>query len=159
MPKSVNGYRLKPLRRCQHCNAKLYHNEPDGFCCKNGQIKIEMTPIPERLYELLTKDKKFKQHVRKYNNALALTSIGFDGEERMPGFDPVMKIHGKCYHRIGPLFAANGEKKKIAQFYIQDPDDILTPEQEAQQRIEAQNDTSGMDKEIMIFGLTRVISG
>ena len=99
LPISVNGYRLKKLRECGHCKAKLYKNEPDSFCCGNGQIDITVPKIPNRLYKLLKENKKFKQHIRKYNNALALTSIGFDGEERMPGFNPVLKIHGKCYHR------------------------------------------------------------
>ena len=54
LPKSVNEYGLKPLRRCHHCNAKLYHHESDGFCCSNGQIKVDIPEIPDRLYELLT---------------------------------------------------------------------------------------------------------
>ena len=66
----------------------------------------------------------------------------------MPGFNPNLKICGRCYHRIGSLTADAGEQRKFAQFYIHDND--ISAEQEASGRLAAQRDASGMDKGIIL---------
>lgn len=39
---------LKHTANCDHCKAKKFQYETDGFCCRNGQIKLkELEPIPE----------------------------------------------------------------------------------------------------------------
>ena len=39
---------LKHAANCDHCKAKKFQYETDGFCCRNGEIKLaEPEPIPE----------------------------------------------------------------------------------------------------------------
>ena len=99
---------------CEKCHAYTFPNEPKGFCCNNGTISLPLPTVPDFLRELLQKNKKFRDNLRKYNNACALTSLGFDEEVKMPGFNPNLKICGRCYHRIGSLTADAGEQRKFA---------------------------------------------
>ena len=41
---------LKEVPDCEHCHAKKFEHETDGFCCRNGKIKLanqQPEPIPE----------------------------------------------------------------------------------------------------------------
>ena len=59
--------------------------------------------------------------IRKYNNALACASIGIDEEiVQAHGWSPNISIHGRIYHRVGPLVPEAGEKPKFAQIIVWD---------------------------------------
>ena len=59
--------------------------------------------------------------IRKYNNALACASIGIDEEiVQAYGWSPNVSIHGRIYHRVGPLVPEAGEKPKFAQIIVWD---------------------------------------
>ncbi len=104
---------------CQYCKAYRWSEERPGFCCEKGQIKLpERKDIPQELKDLYSIP-EFKQHIRSYNNAVALASIGCQ-EEVLPGFSPTVKIHGKVFHRIGALHPPDGQKPKFAQMYFHD---------------------------------------
>ena len=52
-----------------------------GMCCISGKVDLPHLPRPPpELYGLLTNQdsisKNFRKHIRSYNNALAMTSIG-----------------------------------------------------------------------------------
>ena len=60
-------------------------------------------------------------HIRKYNNALALTSIGCK-EHVHGGFNPTFTIQGKLYHRMGNLLPEQGKTPKFSQIIFFDSD-------------------------------------
>ena len=68
------------------------------------------------------KDKKFTDHIRGYNNALALASVG---TEHKPEVGPNFKIQGKMHHSIGSLLPEDGPPK-FAQIYFYDSDHELS---------------------------------
>ena len=72
--------------------------------------------------------KKFREHIRKYNNALAMTSLGCNVDERVNynGAGPyVFKVHGKLSHKAGSLLPNDGETPLYAQLYIYDGGEAL----------------------------------
>ena len=119
----------KPIR-CQYCYAKLLPNETSHICCASGKIKCEGKPWqmkklkdpPQLIKDLLCYkiDPYFKQNIRKYNNALAMASIGISKEIVQKGWSPNIKIHGRIYHSQGSLLPKQGEKPKFAQIIVYD---------------------------------------
>ena len=72
--------------------------------------------------------KKFREHIRKYNNALAMTSLGCNVDERVNhnGAGPyVFKVHGKLSHKAGSLLPNDGATPLYAQLYIYDGGEAL----------------------------------
>ena len=59
--------------------------------------------------------------IRKYNNALALASIGCK-EHVHDVFNSTFTIQGKLYHRMGNLLPERGETPKFSQIYFHDSD-------------------------------------
>ena len=116
--------------RCKYCHAKLLQYETSNLCCANGQIKCEgekwqikkVRDPPQLLKDLLCNkiDAHFKQNIRKYNNALAMASIGISEEIVQKGFSPNVKIHGNIYHLHGSLFPEGNEPPKFAQIVVYD---------------------------------------
>ena len=62
------------------------------------------------------KNKHFINHIRAYNNALALASIGSDNKLED---GPCFKVQGKLHHLIGSLTPGSGSPK-FAQLYFVD---------------------------------------
>ena len=72
-------------------NAKLdrrLKEEPlFGTCCSNGNVQLlKLSQLPPTLLELYTTDtsiaKDFRTHIRKYNSALAFTSLNYQPDKR-----------------------------------------------------------------------------
>ena len=87
---------------------------------------------PPELLDLLTRQdevgKKFRDHIRNYNNALAMTSLGCDQDKninRDGGGPYVFKVHGRLYHQSGSLIPNQGRRPIYSQLYIYDPQDAL----------------------------------
>ena len=81
-------------------------------------------PPPPQLmkyYDVQQSGRLFLTHIRKYNNALALASIGCK-EYVHDGFNPTFTIQGKLYHRMGNLLPERGETPKFSQIYFHDSD-------------------------------------
>ena len=128
---------------CPYCQAwhwkceKLYNSSPNnpkfGKCCLSGKIKIPKldNPPPELLNLLSSQDdasKKFRDRIRNYNNALAMTSLGCDQDRainRDGGGPYVFKVQGRLYHQTGPLVPRDGTNPVYAQLYIYDPQEAL----------------------------------
>ena len=113
--------------------AKSSNIHPEfGMCCLKGKIKIPKLddPPPELLTLLSGQDdisKKFRDHIRSYNNALAMTSLGCNQDRTvLQGQGPyVFKVQGQLYHQSGSLIPREGASPLYAQLYIYDPHEAL----------------------------------
>ena len=129
--------------QCVNCNALHWiderlvnssRREPKfGMCCTSGKIlldKLDEPPaeIKQLLYGQDAISKSFREHIRNYNNALAMTSLGCKVDDKINrgGAGPyVFKVHGKLTHKAGSLLPAEGEQPKYAQLYIYDGAEAL----------------------------------
>ena len=87
-------------------------------------------PPPELLLLLTGTDdiaKNFREDIRRYNNALAMTSLGCKTDNSVnQGEGPyVFKVHGKLTHKSGSLLPPRDGHPTYAQLYIYDPADAL----------------------------------
>ncbi len=128
---------------CTHCGALHWMAErlssstntvnKFGGCCLQGKIALPpLHNLPPELFELYTSQdppaKAFREHIRNYNNALAMTSTGCtvdDSLNRQGGGPWLFKLHGKLSHRSGSLIPREGASPQYAQLYIYDPQDAL----------------------------------
>ena len=82
---------------CSKCNALHWLQEQlklsskvqplFGTCCSNGDVQLPvLQPLPPLLFELYTAEtplaKHFRTHIRKYNSALAFTSLNCKPDTR-----------------------------------------------------------------------------
>jgi hypothetical protein len=103
-----------------------------GMCCYSGSISLlTLQDPPPELYELLTsedQDKKvFRKHIRNYNSALVMTSMGRKLDDSLnrgglgwPRGPYSFRLHGKLIHGVGSLLPSDGETPVYAQLYIVD---------------------------------------
>ena len=70
--------------------------------------------------------KGFCTNIRKYNDALAMTSVGCDLQPMEGGGPYVFKVHRSLSHRAGSLLPADNQAPVYAQLYIYDPEDALS---------------------------------
>jgi Helitron helicase-like domain at N-terminus len=124
---------------CSDCGAlhwasEMLVNSPKfGMCCFSGKIKIpRLDNPPQELLHLLSGQddigKKFRERIRNYNNALAMTSLGCDQNREInrDGQGPyVFKVQGRLYHRIGSLLPQPESSPLYAQLYIYDEQEAL----------------------------------
>ena len=103
-----------------------------GMCCFQGKIKLAPlhNPPPElnNLFGGQTPQaKQFRENIRRYNNALAMTSLGCKVDESVNrGNGPyVFKVQGRLSHLAGSLLPQEGESPVYAQLYIYDPAEAL----------------------------------
>ena len=94
-----------------------------GMCCYQGMILLP----PIELYHLLTSQeppaKLFCQHIRNYNRALAMTSVGRildDSLNRQGGGPYSFRLHGELIYKAGSLLPPVGQAPVYAQLYIHD---------------------------------------
>ena len=125
--------------QCSDCGAlhwkseRLAGSSKFGMCCFSGKIKIPRldNPPPELLHLLSGQEdlcKKFRDHIRNYNNALAMTSLGCDQDKainRDGGGPYVFKVQGRLYHQTGSLLPRPGSSPVYSQLYIYDPQEAL----------------------------------
>lgn len=124
---------------CQFCNARLFVQESTKFCCGGGNIQLEsLPPLPAYLSELLHNSTEFLAHIRKYNNAFAMTSLGCSENWDYLTF----KISGKMYHRIGALIPAPQDSPQFLQLYF-----LGNTDSEAEKR--QQNTDSQLDLNVV----------
>ena len=114
----------------EHLLKSFLQNPKFGKCCLSGKIWLPtLDQPPPELHTLLTSQdpraKGFHTNIRKYNDALAMTSVGHD-LLLIDGGPYVSKVHGSLSHRAGSLFPAPNQPPVYAQLYIYDPDDALT---------------------------------
>ena len=119
--------------RCEKLKDSPQIRPKFGTCCFSGKIqlpKIEDPPV-ELLNYLRGDDpisKGFRDNIRQYNNALAMTSLGCNQDHSIntAGGGPwVFKVQGRLCHKSGSLIPREGATPVFAQLYIFDPKDAL----------------------------------
>ena len=96
------------------------------MCCYSGKVSIPvLQPPPPELSNLLSSEqgKDFRHHIRNYNNALAMTSVGrkLDNSiNRLGGGPYSFRLHGELIHRVGSLLPPEGQPPVYAQLYLCD---------------------------------------
>ena len=102
--------------------------ERESLCCCKGKVTLDCLQQPPSEMTVLCHVNRsgstFLEHIRSYNNALALASLGCN-QVCMPGFNPNFKIEGKMFHRIGTLLPARNQAPKFAQLFFYDSDNEL----------------------------------
>ena len=133
---------------CPSCKAlhwmdeKLFHssrsNPKFGMCCFSGKMDLPVLhALPEELHQLYhgqdDQAKSFRKNIRRYNNALAMTSVGQSPGVSL-GIDHTInnghgpwlyKVKGALHHFAGSLETNPGTPPRYAQLYIYDPADAL----------------------------------
>ena len=139
----MSDWRPRDLGRmdvsCRSCNARHWLNEKIASspqhtpifesCCKKGDVVLPpLSMPPEVLQSLMSEDtaeaRHFRTNIRKYNSALAFTSLKYTPDERTaqlgPGFQ-CFQIHGVLYHMQGPLQPQVGQQPQYSQLFLYDP--------------------------------------
>ncbi|VDK42808.1 unnamed protein product [Cylicostephanus goldi] len=99
-----------------------------NLCCNFGNVNLDLfTNFPDFIRTLLTGNsnasKNFRQHIRSYNSALAMASMGAKVDTPRGGGPYCYRIHGQVYHFVGPLDPEPGTRRQYGQLYILDTDD------------------------------------
>ncbi|XP_062197784.1 uncharacterized protein LOC133900579 isoform X3 [Phragmites australis] len=121
---------LKPVENCKHCNAKKFEHETNGFCCRNGKIKLCTPETPPELMRLWSSSdadaRHFRESIRFFNGHFSFTSLycNLDGETtdmRKSGIY-TFRAHGQMYHNIRSFGIDETEPKHLElYFYDDDP--------------------------------------
>ena len=101
----------KALHWLDECLTKSSKVNPKfGSCCYQGKISLPpLQPAPPELYDLLTNQepigRAFRNHIRNYNSALAMTSVErkLDYSVNNGGGPWLYKLNGELIHRAGSL--------------------------------------------------------
>jgi hypothetical protein len=104
-----------------------------GSCCRQGKINLPLLPAPPLAIRHLyvgdsTEAREFRTHIRKYNAALAFTSVGDNQDHainRRGGSPWVYRISAELRHRAGTLLPSEGRSPTYLQLYFFDPHDSL----------------------------------
>ena len=103
-----------------------------GKCCSSGKVQLpQFANPPQELSHLLSSNdhaaKNFREHIQRYNDALAMTSVGRTLDSSVFGGAGtyVFKVHGALSHRTGSLLPQPGQHPVYSQLYIYDPADAL----------------------------------
>jgi hypothetical protein len=104
-----------------------------SICCGQGKVKPPqdrlLLPIPFTLLSLITgdtkEDRNFREHVRRYNHALATSCFSATYKHKLPGHDPsIMRIHGQAYARVCKTIPTGKEAEPVyAQLYFIEPEE------------------------------------
>jgi len=106
---------------CPDCGARFWQNE-NFSCCGKGRVHLRWQfAICDELRSLLSL-KEFKDHIRQYNMAMSLASVGHTNLS-LPGNCSFI-MGGRPYHRISSsLRPDDGQPAKFAQIYLLDVED------------------------------------
>ncbi|XP_050683985.1 uncharacterized protein LOC126978908 [Leptidea sinapis] len=108
---------------CKFCEAKKFKGETQSICCSSGKIKLpELKSLPPEFLEYkkgeTQNSKEFLQQIRNYNACFQMTSFGATAVIEEKGFNPVFKIQGQVYHKIGSLLSLPNNTPKFLQIYF-----------------------------------------
>ncbi|VDK43225.1 unnamed protein product, partial [Cylicostephanus goldi] len=118
---------------CSHCGAFYFPGEARrvsgcfNACCNFGNISLNLfSEFPELFHSFFTGTdalcKNFRQHIRSYNSALAMASMGAQVDTPRGSGPYCYRIHGQVYHYAGPLTPKEGIRPQFGQVYILDTD-------------------------------------
>ena len=119
---------------CPYCQALFWKTEVIR-CCNHGKFHVQTEfAIPPAL-EALIQIPHFMKHIRQYNMAVAMASVGHNCRV-LPGGPSTMILSGRAYHQVsGGMFPGNGWSPKFAQIYLLDPDDAVSARMESQHQV------------------------
>ena len=131
----------KMLVICSQCNAlhwlqekleKSLKGKPIfRTCCSNGDVQLPfLQHLSQYLFELYTANtpiaKHFRTHIRKYNSALAFTSLKYKPDTRIRVGLQSCQIQGALYYMAGPLEHSINARPQYAQLFLYDPQEAIT---------------------------------
>ncbi|XP_072148537.1 uncharacterized protein [Setaria viridis] len=127
-----NTHMLKPVENCKYCDAKKFHHEPEGLCCRKGQIKLANLETPHQLMRLWTSNDSdaihFRKNIRFFNGHFSFTSLycrlDRDTTTMRNSGIYTFRAHGQIYHNICS-FAKDGSDPKHLELYFYDDDPTL----------------------------------
>ncbi|XP_037430166.1 uncharacterized protein LOC119295816 [Triticum dicoccoides] len=132
---------LKHAANCDHCKARKFESETDGFCCRNGQIELKkLEPIPElmKLWSSMDADSRhFRENIRFFNGHFAFTTLGVSLDENYTNMKSgvyTFRAHDTIYHNVhsfGPR-----SRPEHLQLYFYDDDPILTHRKAATKQLD-----------------------
>ena len=115
--------------RCAHCDALHWIEERNvssprrrpnfTACCSCGKVSLPpLAQPPSPLRDLLegqtAEAKQFRNHIRKYNNSFAFTSVGAKIDQSMArGGVYTYRLQGELHHRMGSLLPSDRKNTKI----------------------------------------------
>lgn len=107
---------------CPHCCAHFWQDE-NFSCCDKGQIHFCTEQSVSSEIQNLLSSTHFMDHIRQYNTAMAMASVGHDAKILSGGPSSVI-LSGKTFHRVaGGLFAGNGWNANFSQIYLLDSEE------------------------------------
>jgi hypothetical protein len=118
---------LGPMNKvCSFCNARKWSKETPSQCCNGGKVVLDVFPDPPKIVQsLLTSEtveaRLYRENIRCFNNALALSSLKVDERKFKNGYSPSVIFEGKVSQMFGPLYPDDGMEPKFAQLYVHDP--------------------------------------
>ncbi|XP_072148353.1 uncharacterized protein [Setaria viridis] len=127
-----NTHKLKPVKNCKYCDAKKFHHEPEGLCCRKGQIKLANLETPHQLMRLWTSNDSdaihFRKNIRFFNGHFSFTSLycrlDRDTTTMKNSGIYTFRAHGQIYHNIRS-FGKDGSDPKHLELYFYDDDPTL----------------------------------
>ena len=104
---------------CPFCRSQFWSEEHIS-CCNKGDIHFNIDfAVPPEMQELLSSS-HFMDHIRQYNTALAMASVGHDARILAGGPSTVI-LSGRAFHRVPGSFRADpGWNPSFAQIYLLD---------------------------------------
>jgi len=119
---------------CPHCDARFWRNESIR-CCDAGRFQVSTEfDVPAELDDLCAQP-HFLQHIRQYNMAMAMASVGHECRA-LPGGPGTVILSGRAYHRVsGGMFPGANWTANFAQIYLLDPDDATNVRMEVQHSV------------------------
>ncbi len=116
---------------CNFCGALRWSGESKGMCCRNGAVSIVAPNPPPDEFVQMWSDPRFMAKIRAYNSVFSFTSMGATIHENVAlderyanarGGVYTFRVQGTICHRIGGLYAPEGQAPAFAQIYVHDPD-------------------------------------
>lgn len=107
---------------CQFCRA-LFWSDENINCCDKGDVHcITDSVVPSELQELMA-SRHFLDHIRQYNTAMAMASVGHDARV-LSGGPSSLILSGRAFHRVPGSFTADpGWNPSFAQIYLLDAEE------------------------------------
>jgi len=104
---------------CPACGARTWPSEKIN-CCARGEIQLPGYPeVPPDVAEAILTP-HVRQHIRAYNMAMAMASVGHDNSS-LP--DGTFVLGGKTFHRMGSMLPPVNRQHSFAQIYVLDVDE------------------------------------
>ena len=94
-----------PTEECPNCGALFFEHEARYVnCCRKGTIVVPQKAIPSALLALIT-DSHVHTHIRQYNAAVAMASVGYSGDALGRNANAPGRPYVDGYGRIHDMFA------------------------------------------------------